>query len=194
MVIRVSTALTRFYTTYQSLVARHKSQNPYHRRSTIAGDLKLHVCYPTLELVARNPSRPALVELVTGDSQLKQPICLLALHDVRTESGARVSVWPYSQAAMVEVTRCTHEWHHHNHRPKMEPPSHPEASRRTSTIYARLFCSRPEARKIKKRSSLPIPESAPESAHQASSQATATRHGEEECIQVQAVSPNSSRS
>ncbi|KAI0913193.1 hypothetical protein F4823DRAFT_622384 [Ustulina deusta] len=76
----------------------------------------------------------------------------------------------------------------------MEPPSHPEASRRTSTIYARLFCSRPEARKIKKRSSLPIPESAPESAHQASSQATAARHGEEECIQVQAVSPNSSRS
>ncbi|KAI0432638.1 hypothetical protein F5Y09DRAFT_301468 [Xylaria sp. FL1042] len=44
----------------------------------------------------------------------------------------------------------------------MEPSSsHTEASRRTSTtVYARLFRSRPEARRIKKRSSLPIPESA----------------------------------
>ncbi|KAI1430124.1 hypothetical protein F5Y12DRAFT_709135 [Xylaria sp. FL1777] len=115
----------------------------------------------------------------------------------------------------------------------MEPPSHPEASRRTSlTVYARLFRSRPDARKIRKRSSLPIPESAsasapapapapaepqpqsepapapapasaPLSAHQASPQATAPRHNEEELAtgigahhtsQAHAVSPRSGSS
>ncbi|KAI1347390.1 hypothetical protein F5Y01DRAFT_329725 [Xylaria sp. FL0043] len=94
----------------------------------------------------------------------------------------------------------------------MEPASsHTEASasRRTSTVYARLFRSRPEARRIKKRSSLPNPESAaapaPESvpapepklaapaasARQASPQAAADprhahRHGDDESAAISA--------
>ncbi|KAI0969946.1 hypothetical protein F4678DRAFT_480684 [Xylaria arbuscula] len=92
--------------------------------------------------------------------------------------------------------------------------THPETPRRTSRVYARLFRSRPEARRIKKRSSLPHPESArpkpepeqepepaPASAHDASPQAADPRHGEEEfassahhAFQVQAVSPDPSLS
>ncbi|KAI0543085.1 hypothetical protein GGR58DRAFT_8348 [Xylaria digitata] len=96
----------------------------------------------------------------------------------------------------------------------MESSHHSEASWRASTVYARLFRPRPEARKIKKRSSLPNPikESAAAatpavaaatvlqlgstpaliSAHRASTQAEEGLFGTHHTFQVKAISSNSS--
>ncbi|KAI1755124.1 hypothetical protein F4782DRAFT_490071 [Xylaria castorea] len=93
----------------------------------------------------------------------------------------------------------------------MESSPHPGASWRVSAAYARVFRARPEARKIKKRSSLPIPipESAPESApapaptpaYRVSTRETGARYSKEESantahhtFQVQTISSNSSPS